>query len=220
MVRGSDGRTRTELSSGMSRTPLASVSISSLVASLMNVTFMSGDRSVVGLSSGMSRTPLASVSISSLVASLMNVTFMSGDRSVVGLSSGMSPTPLASVSILSLVASLMNVTFMSGDRSVVGLSSGMSRTPLASVSISSLVTSLINVIFMSGDRVRCRSFAETKNALNRSRVDAQFVHQFLCECRIISPSVGWVVWCAGDNDGTFHIVCIVFLGVAFFDVFP
>ena len=49
MVCGSDGRTRTELSSGMSRKPLASVSISSLVASVMNVTFMSGDRSVVGI---------------------------------------------------------------------------------------------------------------------------------------------------------------------------
>ena len=33
----------------MLRRPLASVSISSLVASVMNVTFMSGDRSIVGL---------------------------------------------------------------------------------------------------------------------------------------------------------------------------
>ena len=46
---GSDGHTQTELSSGMSRRRLASGSMSSLVASVMNVTFMSGDRSVVGL---------------------------------------------------------------------------------------------------------------------------------------------------------------------------
>ena len=49
MACGSDGRTRTELSSGMSRKPFASVSVSSLVASVRNVTFISGDRSAVGL---------------------------------------------------------------------------------------------------------------------------------------------------------------------------
>ena len=46
---GSDGHTHTELSSGMSRRRLASGSMSSLVASVLNVTFMSCDRSVVGL---------------------------------------------------------------------------------------------------------------------------------------------------------------------------
>ena len=49
MACGSDGRTRTELSSGMSRKPFASVSMSSLVDSVRNVTFISGDRSAVGL---------------------------------------------------------------------------------------------------------------------------------------------------------------------------
>ena len=49
MACGSDGRTRTELSSRMSRKPFASVSVSSLVAFVKNVTFISGDRSAVGL---------------------------------------------------------------------------------------------------------------------------------------------------------------------------
>ena len=55
MACGSDGRTRTELSSGMSRIPLASVSISSLVASVMNVTFMSGDRSFAETKNALNR---------------------------------------------------------------------------------------------------------------------------------------------------------------------
>ena len=48
MTCGSGGRTRTKLSSGMSRILVASVNMSSLVASVMNATCISGDLSVVG----------------------------------------------------------------------------------------------------------------------------------------------------------------------------
>ena len=49
MTCGSGGRTRTKLSSGMSRILVASVNMSSLVASsVMKATCISGDLSVVG----------------------------------------------------------------------------------------------------------------------------------------------------------------------------
>ena len=63
-----------------------------------------------------------------------------------------------------------------------------------------------------------------KHALNRARVDPQFDHQLLGESYINAPSVvlvgRFIVRGAGDNNGAFHVVCVVLLSLSLFDMVP